>query len=327
LALSSAAIGTLVFAIIQAPNWGWSSLRTSSAFALGLVLLAVFVEVEARTDRPMLDVRLFRNPRFSAASGSITIGFFSLAGFSFLVTQYFQFVKGFTPLGAGVRLLPVAVSIAVASVAGTKLAVAVGNKAVVATGLALWGVALLWISSVSASTSYLEIVGQMLLGGGGLGLISAPATEAILGAVPKEKAGVGSAVNDATRLFGAALGVAVIGSVAASLYASRLGATLPAHLPLEAAGAAKGSIGGALVAAAALQRAGLPGVAHDLGAAAAGAFLHSLAGGVRLAGAIALAGSAMAGALLPARPGMPVTADAGDLAGDAPVAPMLAVEP
>jgi EmrB/QacA subfamily drug resistance transporter len=327
LALSSAAMGTLVFAIIQAPNWGWSSLRTSSAFALGLVLLAVFVEVEARTDRPMLDVRLFRNPRFSAASGSITIGFFSLAGFSFLVTQYFQFVKGFTPLGAGVRLLPVAVSIAVASVAGTKLAVAVGNKAVVATGLALWGVALLWISSVSASTSYLEIVGQMLLGGGGLGLISAPATEAILGAVPKEKAGVGSAVNDATRLFGAALGVAVIGSVAASLYASRLGATLPAHLPLEAAGAAKGSIGGALVAAAALQRAGLPGVAHDLGAAAAGAFLHSLAGGVRLAGAIALAGSAMAGALLPARPGMPVTADAGDLAGDAPVAPMLAVEP
>jgi EmrB/QacA subfamily drug resistance transporter len=322
LVLSSAAMGTLVFAIIQAPQWGWGSLRTSTTFALGLLLMAAFVQVEARVARPMLDVRLFRNPRFSAASGSITIGFFSLAGFSFLVTQYFQFIKGFTPLGTGVRLLPVAASIAVASVAGTKLAVRVGNKAVVASGLALWGVALLWISSVSSSTTYLEIVGQMLLGGGGLGLITAPATEAILGAVPTAKAGVGSAVNDATRLFGAALGVAVLGSVAASLYASRLGATIPAGLPLNAAAAARGSIGGALVAAKGLQHAGLGSTAYGLATAAVGAFLHSLAGSVRLAGVIALAGSVMAGALLPSRPGLPAEAEP----ERAPVEPVLALE-
>src|SRR5215475_6410695 len=133
--------------------------------------------VQWRTASPRRDVRLFRKTRFSAASGSITISFFSLAGFSFLVTQYFQFVKAYSPIGAGVRLLPVASSIAVAAVVGTKLAVRVGNKAVVATGLAAWGLALLWISAVSASTSYLEIVGQMILGGGGLGLITAPATE------------------------------------------------------------------------------------------------------------------------------------------------------
>src|SRR4029077_10485492 len=111
--------------------------------------------------------------------------------------------------------------------------------------------------------------------------------------------GVGSAVNDATRLFGAALGVAVIGSIAASLYGNRLGATIPHDIPLNAALAAKGSVGGALVAAHGLARAGLATSAHHLSAAATGAFLHSLAGGCRVAGSVALGGATMAAALLP----------------------------
>jgi EmrB/QacA subfamily drug resistance transporter len=302
LLLSSAAMGTLVFSIIQAPNWGWGSNETLATVAAGLVLLAVFVDVERRRARPMLDVHLFRNPRFTAASGSITIGFFTLAGFTFLMTQYFQFVRGYTPLGTGVRLLPVASSIAVAAVVGTKLAVRAGNKAVVASGLALFGAALVWIATVNTSTSYTIIVGQMIMGGGGLGLISAPATEAIMGAVPTEKAGVGSAMNDATRLFGAALGVAVIGSIAASLYGHRLGAALPAGLPSPATAAAKSSIGGALLAAHGLQQAGLATSAHSVTAAAISAFLHSLAGSLRVAGTIALAGAAMAASILPSRP-------------------------
>jgi EmrB/QacA subfamily drug resistance transporter len=215
LVLSSAGMALLVLSVIQAPNWGWTSNETLATLAGGLAVLGLFVSVETRTERPILDVALFRNPRFTAASGSITIGFFTLAGFTFLVTQYFQFVKDYSPFGTGVRLLPVAISLAVASIAGTKLAVRIGNKAVVASGLALFGLALFWISTNSVTTNYLAIVGQMIIGGGGLGLVTAPATEAILGAVPTEKSGVGSAVNDATRLFGAALGVAVIGSVAA----------------------------------------------------------------------------------------------------------------
>ena len=302
LILSSAGMGTLVLGIIQAPNWGWGSGRTLLTIGAGLVILAVFINVERRLARPMLDVGLFRNPRFTAASGSVTIGFFTLAGFTFLITQYFQFVKGYTPLGTGVRLLPVALSIAVASVAGTKLAVRIGNKAVVAAGLALFGGALLWIATASASTAYIEIVGQMLAGGGGLGLLTAPATEAIMGVVPTEKAGVGSAVNDATRLFGAALGVAVIGSIAASLYGSRLGSTIPHGLPLQAARAAKGSIGGALVAAQGLRHSGLVGPAHGLSTAAIGAFLHSFSGSLQVAGTIALGGALMAAVLLPSRP-------------------------
>ncbi len=216
--LSSAGMGTLVLSIIQAPEWGWSSVRTLGTMVLGLGILAIFVSVERRMARPMLDVGLFRNPRFTAASGSVTVGFFTLSGFSFLITQYFQFVKGYTPLGTGVRILPVATSLAVASVLGTKLAVKIGNKAVVASGLLLTGAFLLWVATVSQSTPYAVLVGQMLMGGGGLGLISAPATEAIMGVVPKEKAGVGSAVNDATRLFGVhsfAGGCRVAGVVAA----------------------------------------------------------------------------------------------------------------
>jgi EmrB/QacA subfamily drug resistance transporter len=302
LILSSGGMATLVLGIIQAPNWGWGSAPSFATIAAGLGILAVFVNVERRVDRPMLDVRLFRNPRFTAASGSITIGFFTLAGFTFLITQYFQFVKGYTPFGTGLRLLPVATSVAVAAVVGTKLAVRIGNKPVVASGLALFGAALWWISTASAATPYIVIVGQMLMGGGGLGLITAPATEAIMGAVPTEKAGVGSAVNDATRLFGAALGVAVIGSVAASLYGSRLGTTIPHDLPLQAALAAKSSVGGALVASQGLQRAGLAVSAHSLSAAAIGAFLRSLAGGCRVAGSVALGGALMAAALLPSRP-------------------------
>jgi hypothetical protein len=297
-------MGAVVLSIIQAPSWGWGSTRTLGTVAAGLVILAAFVNVERRMARPMLDVNLFRNLRFTAASGSITVGFFTLAGFTFLITQYFQFVRGYTPLGTGVRILPVAISIAVAAVLGTRLAVTLGNKAVVASGLLLFGGALLWIAgSASETLAYGIIVGQMVMGGGGVGLITAPATEAIMGVVPKEKAGVGSAVNDATRLFGATLGVAVIGSVAASIYGTRLGATIPHGLPLQAALAARGSVGGALVAAQGLGRPGLAIPAHNLSVAAIGAFLHSLTGSLTVAGSVALGGAIMAASLLPSRPG------------------------
>ena len=304
LILSSVGMATLILSIIQGPNWGWGSARTLGLIATGVVILAGFVFVENRTARPMLDVSLFRNMRFTAASGSITIGFFTLAGFSFLMTQYFQLIHGFTPLGTGVRLLPVALSIAVAAVIGTRLAVGIGNKAVVAAGLTMFGAFMFWVATVSRSTPYFIIVGQMILGGGGLGLITAPATEAIIGAVPREKAGIGSAVNDATRLFGAALGVAVMGSIAASLYGSRLAATLPKGLPSQALVAAKGSVGGALVVVQSMQRAGLSGLARELRFASTGAFLHSMNGAMIVAGTVAMLGALMAAVFLPSRPGL-----------------------
>jgi predicted MFS family arabinose efflux permease len=135
LVLSAAAMAVLIFTIIEAPGHGWSSARTLGGLALAGGLLAAFAVVERRVRAPMLDISLFRNPRFTAASGSVTIAFFNLFGFIFLITQYFQFFRGYSPLSAGVHLLPVALSIGVTSVLGTKLAVRFGTKLVVAAGL------------------------------------------------------------------------------------------------------------------------------------------------------------------------------------------------
>ena len=156
----------------------------------------------------MLDVRLFTNPRFSAASASVTIAFFALFGFIFLITQYFQFVLGYSALEAGARLAPFAVATAVTSVAGARIAVAVGPRFVVAAGLLSMAVGFGWTATVGASTEYLVIAIQMVFLGGGLGLTTAPATASILNALPEAKAGVGSAVNDTTRQVGGTLGVA-----------------------------------------------------------------------------------------------------------------------
>jgi EmrB/QacA subfamily drug resistance transporter len=300
--LSSVAMAVLILGVIEAPDWGWASAGALSTITAGVVLLGLVVLFERQTDHPMVDIGLFRDARFTAASASVAISFFALQGFIFLITQYFQFIKTFTPLGTGVRLLPVAGSVAVASVLGTKLAVRVGNKVIVASGLLLFAAALLWNSTVSASTSYATIVLQMLVLGTGMGLTSAPATEAIMGAVPKDKAGVGSAVNDATRLFGGTLGVAVIGSVSASLYSSRLGSSMPAHLPLRAVAAAKASVGGAITAAHVLAHAGLDEVGRSLVNSANDAFLYSLAGACLVAGAVAFGGAIVAAVFLPARP-------------------------
>src|ERR671928_25716 len=177
---------------------------------------------ERRVEQPMLDLSLFRNPRFTAASVSVAISFFALSGFIFLVTQYFQFLKGYGPLSTGVRLLPVAACVAISSILGARLAVRVGTKLVVASGLFSMAAFYVWVTTAATTTGYVTIAAQMVVLGAGMGLTSAPATEAIMGVVPKAKAGVGSAVNDATRLLGGTLGVAVIGSVYASLYASRL---------------------------------------------------------------------------------------------------------
>jgi EmrB/QacA subfamily drug resistance transporter len=300
LALSTLAIGTLVFTIIEAPERGWTSQSTTAGFVVAAAAAVVFVAWERRRPHPMLDVSLFRNLRFSAASGSIMVIFFALAGFVFLITQYFQFLKGYSPLSTGLRILPVATCIALGSLAGVRLSVTVGNKAVVATGLFLVGVSFAWVSTASTATPYLEIVGQMVLAGLGMGLTTAPATEAIMGVVPKEKAGIGSAVNDATRELGATLGVAIIGSVYASLYTSSLQDTA-GSLPAPVLDAASDSIGAAVTVADQLGPAGQP-----LLAAAQTAFFDGFQLGCLVAASVLFAGAAFAARFLPARP-TPVT--------------------
>jgi EmrB/QacA subfamily drug resistance transporter len=305
LLLSTAAMALLIYTIIEAPGHGWSSGRSVAGFALAAALFAGFVAWERRAPEPLIDLGLFRNLRFTAASASVTVVFFSLAGFIFLITQYFQFFKGYSPLSTGVHLLPVATSVGVMSVLGTKLAVRSSTKLVVAGGLVSLAGFFAWVATASSGTSYLEIVGQMVLGGSGMGLVSAPATEAIMGVVPKAKAGVGSAVNDATRLLGTTLGVAVIGSVYASLYSSRLTSALPAGLPRPLANTAHDSVGAALEIAHRASLAGSPALGAQVHAAASGAFFDGLSAGCLVAAGVSAAGALMAAALLPAQPSRP----------------------
>ncbi|HTU78262.1 MAG TPA: MFS transporter [Solirubrobacteraceae bacterium] len=300
--LSTAMVGLLVYTIIQAPNHGWGSTRTVGSFALTALLAAAFVAWERRTQQPMLDVSLFGNPRFAAASASVAISFFALSGFIFLVTQLFQFVKGYGPLSTGVRLLPVASFVAISSILGAKLAVRLGTKLIVASGLFSMAAFYLWVATSSAATGYMTIAAQMVVLGTGMGLTSAPATEAIMGVVPTAKAGVGSAVNDATRLLGGTLGVAVIGSVYASLYASRLTSALPSGLPATVGRTAHASVGAALMVAGKLAHGGHGALASALHDAANEAFFHGFSTGDYLAAGVAAAGAVMALALLPAQP-------------------------
>jgi EmrB/QacA subfamily drug resistance transporter len=300
--LSTAAVGLLVFTIIEGPNHGWGSVRTLGGFGFAAALMVVFVLWEHRSRAPMLDVSLFRNLRFTAASGSVTIAFFALFGFIFLMTQFFQFFKGYGPLSAGVHLLPVAISVGAASVLGIKLAVRFGTKLVVAGGLLLTACFYAWVSHADATLAYWVIALQMVLFGAGMGLTSAPATEAIMGVVPTHKAGVGSAVNDTTRLLGGTLGVAVMGSVYASLYGSRLTSLLPRALPPQLARTAHSSAGAAIGVGKQLRHMGNPSLAADVHHAALIAFFHGFTATALLASGVAAAGAVMAFVLLPAQP-------------------------
>jgi EmrB/QacA subfamily drug resistance transporter len=303
LVLSSATMALLVFTIIEAPDYGWTAPRSLAGFAVSAVLLAAFIVRERRAAHPMLDVRLFRNMRFSAASGAVTVSFFTLFGFIFLITQYFQFVRGYAPLAAGVRLLPVALSVGAGSVVGTQLAVRAGTKLIVTTGLVAMAVFYGWVAATTSATlSYGVIVAQMVLYGLGMGLSSAPATESIMGAISRAKAGVGSAVNDSTRLIGGTLGVAVIGSVYASVYGSRLSATLPAGVPARVAAAAHQSVGAAYVAAGRVTALGHPVLGLALQHASTNAFLRGLSVGALVAGGVAAVGALLAARFLPAQP-------------------------
>ncbi|MFL6059827.1 MAG: DHA2 family efflux MFS transporter permease subunit [Marmoricola sp.] len=301
LLVSVAGLGLLTYTIIEAPQRGWTSAATLLGFTGAALLVVAFVLVERAVEHPMLDVSLFNDPRFSAASGAVTIAFFSLFGFIFVITQFFQFVRDYSPLQAGAGILPVATSIALSSVAAGQLAPRIGSKAIVAVGLTLLGSSFLWISSISAEASYVTvIVPQMILMGTGLGLVSTTATESILQVLPPARAGVGSAVNDATRELGGTLGVAVIGSLFSSLYADKLAQLLDGRLGAGPLAAAQDSVGAASTIAKSS-----PSVkdAMDL------AVVHGLSAATLVIGSLCLVGAAGALLALPGRGFRVVEAD------------------
>jgi EmrB/QacA subfamily drug resistance transporter len=248
--LSMAGLAAVLWAVIEAPAHGWTSTPIVAAFAAGAVVLAGFIGWELHTSSPMLDIRFFRNPRFTAASIAITLTFLALFGSLFIMTQYLQSVLGYTPLEAGALLVPQAIVVMIIAPLSSKRVQQFGNKKVVGAGLLVVSVGLLGYRLFTVNSPVWLIIGLTMLIGLGMGNVLAPATDSIMGSLPRAKAGVGSAMNDTTRQTGGAVGVAVLGSVLASRFTSGLShASSLAHLPHAVAAQAHLGITDALNAA------------------------------------------------------------------------------
>lgn len=311
LLLSASGIALIVWAVIEAPDRGWTSQPIATAGTTGLVLLGVFAWWEQRQTHPLLDVTLFKNLRFTAASLSVTTAFFALFGFIFLITQFLQIVQGYSPLEAGVRTLPFAVATGITSPLAMLAVRRWGTKLVVATGLAVMSLGFVAASFVEVDTPYVGLtLFSMVLMAIGLGLTTGPATESIMGALPAAKAGVGSAVNDTTRELGGTLGVAVVGSVFASVYgAMMVDALRPLGLPESVMDTAESSIAAAMAVASELPA----DAAAAVTSAAQNAFIDGLSTGSLVAAAVAGVGAVVALVLLPARHAVATTSEVPDL--------------
>jgi EmrB/QacA subfamily drug resistance transporter len=216
--LSLVGLSALVFGIIQGGEDGWTSTPVVGAFAVAIAAIVGFLSWERHSSHPMLPLAFFENRRFSMGAGVITIAFFVMFGFFFLTTQYLQFARGFSPLEAGLALLPLPIMFVAFSPRSAVLAERYGAPRVMASGLVIVAGGFVMLSLLTPGTPYLLIAIAYAVLGTGMSVTAAPATGEIMSAVPLSKAGVGSAVNDTTRELGGALGIAILGSIANSAY-------------------------------------------------------------------------------------------------------------
>ena len=295
--LSMLGLGALLYGIIEVPVKGWSNHEVQAAFVVGVLAVATFVMWELRTDHPMLDMRFFKNPRFTAANMAVTLTFFAMFGSLFLMAQYWQFVHGYTALQAGIRLIPYAAGMMIVAPMSARVVEKIGSKRVMTIGLCTVTVALLLMSLLRRDTPYAIAILPFILMSAGVGFTMPPATESIMGSLPRDKAGVGSAVNDTTRQMGGAVGVALIGSVVASIFANKV----------DGVAARFGVVGGDLTEARSSLGSALK-VAGRLDQDSAGftigvkdAFMSGLHAGLRLAACVVVCAAIVVWRYLPAR--------------------------
>jgi EmrB/QacA subfamily drug resistance transporter len=294
--LSAGALLFLVYGIIEAPERGWLDPLTLGCAGVASALGLAFLWWEHRTPEPMIDLRLFRRARFALGAIAISLASFSLLGAMFSLTQFLQSALGYSALEAGAAMTPIAVGMIAGAGSGRMLEERFGTARVVSGGLAVLGATLLSALTWSPSMPYWPIAAWFFVLAVSVGWIMAPATGAVMGAVPESKAGVGSAMNDVTRQVASALGVAVIGSLTTSLYTSTM-EDETGGLPADAAEAAQDSVGGAVAVAD-----GMPGEAGaSLADRAAEAFTDAMALGLVGAAVVSFAGALLVARFMPAR--------------------------
>ena len=294
--LSMGAVSALIIAIIEGPGWGATSPQLAITAGTAVILGLGFVLRERQATYPLLDFALFRLPRFSTGAAAVSLAFFSLVDFIFGFTQYLQFVQGYTPLAAGIRFLPAAVGFMFGAIASEELMRRFGTTRVVAAGLVIMTATMPLVLLWEVNTSYLVIGPVVAMVALGVGLVFAPAAEAVMGAVDAAKAGVGSAMNDVTQMLASALSIAVVGSVMYAIYAARLGDAV-ASLPAEVGEVVRDSIGAAVQVAASLPQED----ALALSVAAKSAFTDALGLALLFGTGFSLVGALIVARFMPAR--------------------------
>ncbi|HEX3687489.1 MAG TPA: DHA2 family efflux MFS transporter permease subunit [Gaiellaceae bacterium] len=224
--LASVGLFGIVWGLVRGNQVGWGSAEIVSALVAGTILLALFVLWELRAKEPMLPLRFFRNRTFTAANVASLLMFFGMFGSIFLLAQFFQTVQGYSPLQAGLRILPwTAMPIFVAPIAGA-LSDRIGGRPLMVTGLGLQAAGLAWIAAVSTPTvAYSALVVPFILSGVGMALYFAPVANVVLSSVRPEEEGQASGANNAIRELGGVFGVAVLASVFAHYGGYRTGQT------------------------------------------------------------------------------------------------------
>lgn len=243
-----AAIAVFVFGILQAPAHGWSDPHVFGCLVVGALVAVLFGFIELRRPQPLLDIRLFRNPHFGTGAATITVVFLATFALFFLVVQYLQQVRGYSALVAALALSPMALPLLTLSMLSSWYLPKLGLRAVVFASMVLVSVGFLCMCTLDVDSSYLEVCWPLMVISTGFGLCTAPTTSAIMTAAPDQKQGVASAVNDATREVGGALGIALAGSILAGSYSHHIASALGDY-PAPVRGPAADSLSKALAVA------------------------------------------------------------------------------
>lgn len=240
-------IGALVYAIIEGNDRGWGEVPVVVAVVACVVGFAAYVVHGLRARHPLLDPRLFRLAGFRTGAITVLTQFMAIFGFFYVGLQFLQLILDYSPLKAAVALMPVALLVIPVSLVTPRIIHAVSLRAVLAGGLTLLAVGMIWISRLDADSGYLGFLGGVLVAGIGIGLTSSAGTDAIVSSLTRDQQGVASAMNDTTREVGSAVGIALMGSV----YSSRYADNLPnlTHLPSDAAQVTRDSAAGGLAVA------------------------------------------------------------------------------